>query len=115
MKNLQTFANIILIPSLLLNFGVIVFICVLVFTPLLDLPLAQYSQYKNCDKDYNAILKYIDNVPPDFRAQAKQLYAGVVCQRNSMNGQPLDQQQFNSLFQMLQQQATPTNIEAPAQ
>lgn len=99
---MNTFKTVALIISLALNLLTLAFIIILVATPWLDIPLAAYSHQKNCGKDYDTILQYTQKVPAQYQGEAKQLYASIVCQRDSSTGQPLPQPDFNQLQKLLE-------------
>jgi hypothetical protein len=99
---MERFKTVLLISSLLLNAVFVAFALVLNFTPYLDVPLAAYSHQKNCERDFDQVLAMGDRFPEEQRAQVKQLYATLVCQKDAQTGRPLTEQDFTKLFNQLE-------------
>jgi hypothetical protein len=95
----------LLIVSLVANALAIAFILILVNTTWLDIPLASYSHYKNCDRDFASVLKIADNVPVEERDTAKQAFSAIVCQKDFKTGQQIGPQNFDSILKQLENQA----------
>jgi len=95
---------IALVVSVLINIITTVFIVVLVATPLFNIPLAAYSHYKNCEKEFDKVLEQTDSLPAEHRDQAKQLFGQIVCQKDYKTGQPLTEQDFGTLLNQLESQ-----------
>jgi hypothetical protein len=104
----------LLIVSLLGNIAAIAFILILTQTSYLDLPLAAYSHQKNCEKDFEQVLKLADKLPADQKSPAKQAFASIVCQKDYQTGRPLSDQDFAKMFQQISGQVSaPGPAETP--
>jgi hypothetical protein len=101
---LEHLKTVLLIGSLLLNIGLIGFLVVLHFTPYLDVPLAAYSHQKNCERDFDQVIKMGDKLPEQQRTQAKQLYATLVCQKDYQTGRALADTDFTRMFEQFKGQ-----------
>ncbi len=96
-----TAKTVFLVLSVLLNFGFIGFFLVLHFTPWFDIPLAAYSHQKNCERDFDSVIKMADKLPTGQREQAKQLFGSVLCQKDYRTGEPVNDQTFSNLLKSL--------------
>jgi hypothetical protein len=96
--------NGLLISSLAVNAVVVVFVLILTQTSYLDVPLAAYSHKKNCEQDFDQVLKQADKLPGENQTQAKQLYASVVCQKDAVTGRALTGDDFTKALKQLQGQ-----------
>jgi hypothetical protein len=88
--------------SLLANAAFVIFILVLQFTPYLDIPLATYSHQKNCEQDFQSVLKMANQVPADQRETVKQLYASVICQKDYQTGEQIGANSFSQIIKQLE-------------
>jgi hypothetical protein len=106
--------SVLLVGSILLNIVFIAFVVILQFTPYFDIPLAAYSHTKNCEKDFEDVLKMADKLPAEQQAPAKQAFASILCQKDYQTGRPISDQNFSAILKQLQDQA-PAGTAAPAQ
>ncbi len=86
---LKTGASILLIVSVLLNLGVLVFIVLLKHTAKFDLALVHYTLNKTCQEDYQEVLQIVADKSVDPEAQ-KKFFAAGVCFRDYKTGKPID-------------------------
>lgn len=86
---LQTGAGILVIISVLLNVGTLLFVVLINHTTAFDHALAAYSQNKICYKDYDTLQSqfFAKVANPE---QSRKLFDAVTCFRDAKTGKALD-------------------------